>query len=724
MNFTSTALAPNNDDGVPAYRPFPRTKGSALRLIAGIILVIAAAVLYMLTLDNGLQPGELHGGDLITHQYAQVQARPSNAPGYPIYTMGGWLWFHAVHLLKRALGVPFPNPIPILSSYSTLWALLSLWLLYRIVCMSTESHERPVGNWPLAFLISMFYAVTYFFWYYATTTEQYSSAIAQTLAIVLLLMVWLRRQDSLSLLFALAFLCGLSLAHMLTVAFIVPPTVAAVLWVKPRLLRDWKAIAGCMLAAALPLLAYVFVYVRGAAHPEWWGSQQYASTWQWFWSFVSTAQGREELMWAFEPGRPFFGNGFPALIGHELTWFLVAAGLVGFAFLRRPMPFVLYGTLFIYLLFSWAYRFGNWFQVILPAYALIMIGVGALADRWQRTVAASMVKSSGGHWRRFVAAVSFAAPILVLAAMTIWRFDTSLARADSRNRSGDDALDRAAILLSGSLPLNAAVFASVDDLLALQYLTEIWGIRPDIQTVSSDRARDLVNTQPVYVTWDAAATLEQELNEEGDLSLRAVSPDWAALYAAAQVSSALGAQDGDSGNELFGASSGDLNTVFNAGEYSVELHDELLPGVVLDSYSVRPSPTGSPVTESTDVSYDVNLNWRLDDADWPEHVAISVRPTVGGEYLRDPDEAHGVLSNDHAEPAQLLFDAGPSIDMDEVVDPYRIRFPLADVPAPDYDAGSEQGFAIVLYRRLSDGFEDIARRDYPIATDAVRNVSP
>ena len=44
----------------------------------------AALLLYLLTLDNGFQPYELGGGDLITHQYAQVQARPSNAPGYPL----------------------------------------------------------------------------------------------------------------------------------------------------------------------------------------------------------------------------------------------------------------------------------------------------------------------------------------------------------------------------------------------------------------------------------------------------------------------------------------------------------------------------------------------------------------------------------------------------------------------------------------------------------------
>lgn len=60
----------------------------------GWLLLLLAAALYFVTLDTGFALAELEGGDLITHQYAQVQARPSNAPGYPLYTMGGWLWFH------------------------------------------------------------------------------------------------------------------------------------------------------------------------------------------------------------------------------------------------------------------------------------------------------------------------------------------------------------------------------------------------------------------------------------------------------------------------------------------------------------------------------------------------------------------------------------------------------------------------------------------------------
>ncbi len=100
------------------------------------MLVLARSLLYLATLDNGLRPGELAGGDLITHQYAQVQGRPSNAPGYPLYTMGGWLWFHG---LRSLLG-QHANPTAILSAYSTLWALLALWLLYQLIVDLT-------GNW-------------------------------------------------------------------------------------------------------------------------------------------------------------------------------------------------------------------------------------------------------------------------------------------------------------------------------------------------------------------------------------------------------------------------------------------------------------------------------------------------------------------------------------------------------------------------------------------------
>ena len=85
-------------------------------LVPGRIVLVVLRRLYLFTLDDGLRPGELEGGDLITHQYAQVQGRPSNAPGYPLYTMGGWLWFRLGRLILGRSAQPDPDPVQLLDA--------------------------------------------------------------------------------------------------------------------------------------------------------------------------------------------------------------------------------------------------------------------------------------------------------------------------------------------------------------------------------------------------------------------------------------------------------------------------------------------------------------------------------------------------------------------------------------------------------------------------------
>ncbi len=669
----------------------PRRRPTA-RTLAGIGLILVASLLYAVTLDNGFQPHELHGGDLITHQYAQVEARPGNAPGYPLYTLGGWIWFHSLRALLRAAGIVQPNPIPLLSSYSTLWALTALWLLYRLLCETTVSVRRPAGNWPAALLLSLFYAVTFFFWYYATTTEQYSSAIAQTLAIVYLFILWERAPNSHGLLFALAFLCGLSLAHMLTVALIVPPVVVAVLWKDPGLLRSPRAVLGSLLAAGLPLLSYSYVYWRGAQHPEWWGEGEWQSAAQWFLAFVSTAQGREELLWGFERGRSFFGNGFPQLIASELSVPMLALGLLGIAWLKRPLPFVLYSTLALYALFSWAYRYGNWFQVILPAYPLILLGAGAAVDRVQSLAQAYDPSPGAGQAarrRRWMRAALVAAPLVVVSVAIAWRAPASLPAADSHNRPQDTALQHAAVFLDQPLPPNVALFASVDDALALQYLTRIWSLRPDVTVVSSDQADATLADAPVLTTWDAAPTLLAEASRAPAASLHALSPDWLALVPPTTPAS---------------SGAGDRASPWAAPQPSAMLDQTIAAGVTLAGYRVAPSPTGLPV-EHLPAGTDITLYWNLDDAAWPADLAISVRPTLDGAFIAQPDG--DLVQIDRAQPleglAALTDGARPRL----LADPYRLRGPFAQGQEPN-------GVALIVYRTLAGGFEDVARFDLPL----------
>ncbi len=658
---------------------------------AGYGLLIGALLLYLATLDNGLQPGELVGGDLITHQYAQVQARPSNAPGYPLYTMGGWLWFHSLRTIVQGLGVlggvhALPNPIPLLSSYSTLWALLALWLFYRILCHMTRSPDRPAGNWPLAWLLCAFYAVTYFFWYYATTTEQYTSAIAQTLGIVYVYLLWAERNakcgmrgaesftppfhiphPSLCTLLLLAFLCGLSLAHMLTVALIVPPVVIVVLWQKPALLRSPRAVLSNVIAALIPLLSYSYVYVRGALHPEWWGDGHWSTARAWFWAFLSTAQGREELNRGFAPGRAFWGGYFPALIWHELSVPLLVLGLLGIARLERKLAFMLYTTLTLYGLFCWAYRYGNWFQVILPAYPLILLGVAVLANEWH---ARSVGRLS---WVR-----NF--PLLLLLFAVIWRFHASLPTANSHNRTDDIALNHAAQLITQPLPSGAGLFAAVDDALALQYLIDIWQIRPDLHVISSAEAAGwLAQQRKVFATWQAASTLRAELPANLAVAMQSASPDWIAIQ---------------------------TNDADQQQQPAIVVDRSVTAGIVLHGYRITPAPSPAPVVNNAPAALDVTLFWQISLGDWPAGLSISVRPTLHGAML--PNPAGGVIQADTVRPAHGLLALNRWSAGQFVADAYRL--PLG-APLP---AGAD-GVAVILYRSKDNGFEHVAELNLPIS---------
>ncbi len=654
--------------------------------LAQIMLLACALAVYATTLDNGLQPHELRGGDLITHQYAQVEARPSNAPGYPLYTMGGWLWFHGLKTLANWAGIAHPNPIPILSSYSTLWALLALWLLFRIICHLTATDDRPHGNWLLAWLLCAFYGFTYFFWYYATTTEQYSSAVAQTLAIVYVYLLWQSRPArSNRLLFLMAFLCGLALAHMLTVAFIVPALVAVILWDSPHLLRNPRVVSGTVIAAMIPLASYAYVYLRGADHPEWWGNGSWPSAQAWFWSFLSTAQGRQELLWGFEPGRAFFGNGFPELIWHELSVPLLLLGMLGIACLPRKTATLFLGTLSIYVLFCWAYRYGNWFQVILPAYPLVLVAAAIAVDQ----IEARLPQLRPLQWLpRATMLTGLLSSILLMVAI-VWRMQASLPAANSHNRPQDTALNHAAILLDQPIPRNTGLFATLDDALAMQYLIHIWQIRPDLNVVSSSDAAQLLKHKTLVLsTWQAAPVLLTELPNRSKLSIESVGPDWLVLDAAPRSQDAR------------------LQTVI--GTPSLIVRQPVTDGVTLFGYTITPSPIGRPVIDRSPSAIDVNLYWQTPAGDWPDNLAISVRPTLHGAFLPDPsDPAHTIIQEDVPRPAHGLFRPGDHLVNRLIADSYRLAIPTSSSLRAD-------GVTIILYRRLASDFENLARVDLPV----------
>lgn len=148
----------------------------------GGAVLLGALFLYLVTLDNGLTPGELQGGDLITHHHAQAELRLANAPGYPLYTLLGWAWFQVGRFIFSSL----LTPIEILSLFSTIWGLGALLVFYLLLLEVTD------GNWIISGSCTLLYATTYFFWYYSVTSEEYTTGVLQTLLLILMAYRWER----------------------------------------------------------------------------------------------------------------------------------------------------------------------------------------------------------------------------------------------------------------------------------------------------------------------------------------------------------------------------------------------------------------------------------------------------------------------------------------------------------------------------------------------------
>jgi hypothetical protein len=455
----------------------------------GLAVVLLALLLYLLTLDNGLEPWQLGGGDLITHQYAQAELRFANAPGYPLYTVLGWAWFK----LGRAILWPFFNPTEILSLFSTIWGLGTLAVLYLLLLELTER------NWVVAGLTTFFYATTFFFWYYSVTSEEYAVAVLQTALIILFAYRWERTREDRYLLW-LALSVGLALANLLTVLLAVPALLFFVLKAEPGILKRGRLLGKSALLAGLPLLSYGYVYVRGAQHPEWWGEGKWGSTLAWFIDFMTIRQGRGELSWSM-------GGWGPEPLTHmvvELTVVGLVAGLVGIAFLGKRRAGLLYGIILGYVPFVYLDRFGNWFQVVMPLYMIGALGIGVLADRaWRRFPG----------WPRAVVIVS----LLVLTMNRLW---VNLPLADQRDKPEDTALDLGRVILADAPPEGAVISGSYEENLSLDYLVKVWGERPDLRVVITDDILELFEGGQggLYLTRDSVGMVLSRLEERAHLS--------------------------------------------------------------------------------------------------------------------------------------------------------------------------------------------------------------
>ncbi|MCB0153276.1 MAG: hypothetical protein KDF65_00670, partial [Anaerolineae bacterium] len=423
-------------------------------------------------------------------------------------------------------------------------------------------------------------------------------------------------------------------------------------------------------AALLPLLSYVYIYIRGAQHPEWRGAGQWPSTWVWFLQFITIQQGRDELA----PGlaaQNFFTAEFPALMWQELTWPIFLGGLLGLLCLGRRRAIFLGGTLLIYLIFSWGYRFGNWFQVIIPAYPIFVIGFAAgITKVVELTEKRSFVIRHSSFVIRWGSA-------FLLIGLLAYRFSASLPEANQRNRPGDTGLDPGWALLADQPATPALIFTDFEEQVALQYLRSVWGLAPEIAAVAPGQPP----SQPV-VDHDALVLTYA--------SRRAVAAAPETITAAVHPQAA-----GEQLIALWPVPRLDLPATVKPLALKFGDQLELVGWERVSTGDTLPPPVAARLPLAT---WQVALYWQASTL-LPEDYTVSVRPLVGGALINENGEN---LIQDH-QPVWGVYPTRRWQSGEIVRDVYALRLPEGVAP---------EAMQVVVYRATEDGFENLA--DYVI----------
>jgi tetratricopeptide (TPR) repeat protein len=384
-------------------------------------------------------------GDLLTAIAVMGIPHPS---GYPLYVLLAKAWSLVLFFL------PLPWSV---SLFSAACAAAACAVLYRAARESGASPLASAGAaWLLAFSPS--------FWAEANVQRVYALNALFLAAAFLLVLRWRRMRRGRDLVLA-AFVCGLGASNHLEMGVAGLALGLFVVATEPAILKRWRLVGACVLAAAAGLLPYLYLPLRARAHPLLdWGHPVTPGN---FISVVSRSDfwGRA---WIRGPAdlAPIFADYGRSLLT-ESAWIGAGLALVAlFAAKRRSWPvllplLVMLGNAVTMALHGSRSDLFIWHRYYIPSYAAL-----ALLAAWGWQTLADRTRSR-------VAALALLAPLILL--VTGWR-----ANDRSRYRIGEDY---SRTLLS-TLPPGAHLIASDDNVLfILMYLNLGEGLRPDVDLI-------------------------------------------------------------------------------------------------------------------------------------------------------------------------------------------------------------------------------------------------
>lgn len=281
-------------------------------------------------------------------------------------------------------------------------------------------------------------------------------------------------------------------------------------------------------------------------------------------------------------------------------------------------------------------------------------------------------------WRRWPSSQAIAGRgilLLVSGVLITYRFALSFPAADSSGRASDVGLDPGWVIIADDPPIHAAILGTRDELLALQYLTQIWGVRSDLRPVTTAQARKiLVEEGILYSTVSAVPIVQAEVRADAHFSSAGVTlvavraePQWELPALEMRLMQPAG-----DGLRLLGIS------------YWRPAAHPALPE------RFRPQPR-------------VTLYWQAERPiawDW----SVSVRPIRGEAFLFVGDR---LVQTDRVHPVQGTYPTSRWQPGEVVRDDYEL---------PSLPDSAVDGLLVIVYRPLPEGgFQNLAELRIPMA---------
>ncbi len=225
--------------------------------------VAAAFIVYLVTCCRTVGPGDC--GELTLALTTGGIAHP---PGYPLYTMLGFLWLKLLFFLRTALAA---------NLFSAAAAAAVAGVVYRLLRTLSNGKASPLLSSGCALLFAFSHAV----WSSATMAEVYSLA-ALLYVIALYLTVVYFRDGRRTVLYAAAFAGGLTLAHHFSSAVVMAALIMAAVYRRHELSRRTMAIAGAFFLLPLTLNLYLLLRFDPAIPVNWMAAKSGAGLWGMF----------------------------------------------------------------------------------------------------------------------------------------------------------------------------------------------------------------------------------------------------------------------------------------------------------------------------------------------------------------------------------------------------------------------------------------------------------